>query len=359
MKTSDLNKKMNSAIMFCVKIVLVLSITLASCGLLNFLLVPTLDSSVVGISMIDANRQEDNIDIMMMGTSRTYRGVDAPYLSEELNKNVFDIVSNSATYVSIYHLLVELCKNNTPEKVFLEVSSVNFKRDTGTEDEYIYHLLTGENKEEYKNAISLDYSDLGIFEFVNYLKNFANGKFAQNVSYKVNSLPLGSTDYYDNCEYRGKGFSYANATCEGKEMVLPNSYLTNGDAWEEEHLNEKALEYFYKIIDYCNANNIELVLYSLPYPKIIIEKYYDDFTQFDISFHSYIEKYDDLVYLDFTKVKSQFMDLSTDYFYNANHCNGTGADVLSPIISEIMKEIESNTYQYNNWFYDAYEQLFV
>ena len=53
------------------------------------------------------------------------------------------------------------------------------------------------------------------------------------------------------------------------------------------------------------------------------------------------------------------MDLSTDYFYNANHCNGTGADVLSPIISEIMKEIESNTYQYNNWFYDAYEQLFV
>ncbi len=358
MKISETNENLNKLLRFFIKILAILCIALATCGALNFILIPTLDTSVVGISMIDANSQKENIDVMMMGTSRTYRGVDAPYLSEKLNENVFDIVSNSVTYISLYHLLIELCKTNEPEKVFIEVSSVNFKRDMGTEEMYIYHFLTGQNQKDYGDAVSLDYEERGLFEFTNYLRNFANGKFVENIRFKVDPVPLGSTDYWDNCTYMGKGFSSADATCDGKNLDLPGAYLTNGDAWEEEDVNEKALEYFYKIIDYCNEHNIEVILYSLPYPKVIIEKYFEDFVQFDNSLHSYIENYDNLIYLDFSKIREEYMELSTDYFYNANHCNGLGAEKIAPIFLDIYREIENNTYSYDKWFYNDFGQLF-
>ena len=359
MKTSDINKKMNKIIVFLAKVVLVICIALATCGLFNFMLVAPIQTSVLGTIMADVESQNENIDVMLLGSSRTYRGIDAPYLTETLDENVFNIASNSVTYISLYHLLVELCKTNVPDKIFLEVSSVNFKRDTGTEDSYIYQILTGQNQKDYQEAISYDYKEnLGIFEFVNYLNNFANGKFTENITYKLNpDKSIGSALNNDKSFYEGHGYSYAEATAEGKEMVLLNSYLTDGDMWDEKDINEKALSYFFKIMDYCQDRNIEIVLYSLPYPKVIIEKYYDEFVSFDNSLKSFIENYSGIEFLDFSKIKQEYMELNIDYFYNANHCNGKGAEVLSPIFREIYSELENGSYSYDKWFYRSYSDL--
>lgn len=352
------NEKLDNLIIVLSKIVLAICIGLVTCGLFNFMLVAPLQTSVLGTIMLEVKEQNENIDVMFLGSSRTYCDVDAPYLSENLDKNIFNIASNSVTYISLYHLLIELCKSNKPEKVFLEVSSVNFKRDRGTEDSYIFQSLSGENQEHYKNAISFNYQKLGIFDFVNYLNNFANGKFTQNIAYKLkNDYSIGSGINSNKITYKGHGYSYYNLNFVGKNIQLPKSYFTNGEFWGENSFNSDALEYFLKIIDYCKNNNIDIVLYSLPYPQEIIEKYYDGFVDFDNSLKRIIKDFTDITYLDFSKIKPEYMELSLDYFYDVNHCNGKGAEMLTPIIYDIYNELENDTFSYENWFYNEFEDL--
>ena len=355
------NNKFTVALKWSGKVLLAVCLILASCLIYNFLLVPPLQTTNIGTFMADLNSQEENVDTLFLGTSKTYRGVDSVYLSEELGENVFNVGSNSGTYISMYYLLNEICKTNEISTVFLEVSFINFKRSSGTEDKDIYRLLSGQNKKDYKEAISLDYNDTKIFEFVNYLNNFSNGKFIDNLDFIFSSdKSIGAGISSKKSVYKGHGFGYADSEISDVEnLSLPNGYLTNGRVWDEKDVDELALEYFYKILDYCQENEIEIVLYSPPYPHIIIEKYYDWFMAFDNSLYKFIEDYPNLKYLDFSKIRNDYMQLSANYFYNANHCNGLGAETLAPILRDIYLEIENNTFSAEKWFYTDFEEYMI
>ena len=325
------------------------------------MLVPPVQTSKIGTIMEEIEMQDENIDIMFLGSSRTYSSVDTVYLSQALDENVFNIASDSVTYCSLYHLLVELCKTNTPKSILIECSSANFKRDSGFEDVYIYQLLSGQNQIDYQTAIDYTYVDSDLINFVNYLENFSNGKFIENIIYKVSSSDISGT-ILDTAKstYIGNGYIYADASLENDEDVyLSGSYFTNGELWGENCWNEDALNYFYKILDFCKLNDIEVILYFPPFPSAIAEKYYKGLESFNKSIGEFIKDYSNIKILDFSKIKLDYFELKLAYFLDGSHVNGEGATILRTIIEDIYFEIESNTYNEDKWFYKNYEELFA
>ena len=139
MKDSKTRKHL---INFLVKPLVAIALILAGCFVLNFLLIPPARSSMIEVTMADAEKQKGTIDSIFVGSSRTYRGIDAPAISEGVDKNVFDIAYENANYYSSYYLTKKLLDENNIERVFLEVSTTNFTREDSTEDKCIYRCLS-------------------------------------------------------------------------------------------------------------------------------------------------------------------------------------------------------------------------
>lgn len=356
MKTSDFWKAWCNIFL---KPMIALSALLLVCFILNFMLVTPLYSTIIGTIMQDVRSQTENIDIVFMGSSRTHRSVDTPALSKGLNKNVFNVSYENATFYATYHLLKEVYNTNKLETLVLEISMPNFSRANSTEDEFIYQTLTGENKQDFAKGIDLEFNNSSLFNFTNYLENFSNGRFVKNVKAKFsNHDRIGEELETAHTKYNGNGFiSVDHVIDKGSELILPKKSYGKGDnLWEDSYANKLQVEYFHKIMEFCEESEIEVVLYSPPYPYQVTSKHEKDLIEFDNFVKTTIEQYN-LDYIDFSKIKKDHMTLSNNYFYNANHCNLDGAKKLQPIILEIFNQIKSGKFEYSAWFYDSFTAM--
>ena len=308
--------------------------------------------------MADMKSQTQNIDVLCMGSSRVYRSVNAPEVSKQIENNMFNLAYDYANFFTTYYLLQEACKTNNIETLYLEVSMTNFTRETSTEDVFIYNTLTGETKKEFANGINLNYNNCSLLEFTNYMKNFSNGRFVNSVKNKVvKEKYLGSSIAGRNIDYKGNGYLYANWEIKNDEDVfLPASYYINGNLWDIENVCEKQIEAFYNIIDFCEERNINVVLFSPPYPSKITQDNIEEFKAFDSYVKGSIENLG-LKYLDFSKLKKEYIELTKEYFYNANHNNGAGASKLAPIYAEIYEEINNDIFNESDWFYLTFDEM--
>lgn len=331
---------------------------LVGCAVLNFVLVPPPLASTIEVIMDDATSQAEDIDIVFCGSSRTYRGIDSVTLSTDLDANVFNIAYENANFYSSYYLLVELLKTKEIGKLFLEVSTTNFTRADTTEDSLIYRILTGDTQEEFATGLALDYLDFDLLNFTNYMENFSNGRFVSNIKQKLGKFTEnGQKITKPWSTYEGNGFLNCTHTIsQSTELLLPQSYFHDGEFWDDEFVDEVQYEYFEKILRLCTENEIEVILYSPPYPYCVIEDYGSDLEIFDYYIESIATQYG-LDYLNFSKIKKEYMRLENRYFYNANHCNGEGAKALEPIIKDIVEQMEQGIFVPENMFYDDYQSM--
>ncbi len=329
---------------------------LVSCLALNFVLVPSPLASTIEVIMDDAKSQTKDIDIVFCGSSRTYRGIDSVTLSTDLDANVFNIAYENANFYSSYHLLVELFKTKEISKLFLEVSTTNFTRGETTEDSLIYRILTGDNQEEFATGLALDYLDFDLLNFTNYMENFSNGRFISNIKQKLGTFTENGERINKPWSiYSGNGYLKCTHTVsQNAELLLPQSYFHNGEFWDDEFVDEVQFEYFEKILRLCNENGIEVFLYSPPYPYCVIDDYGSDLEIFD-NYVEGIATHYDLEYLNFSKIRKEYMRLENKYFYNANHCNEEGAKALEPIVKDIIEQMEQGVFVQENMFYTDYQ----
>lgn len=357
MKTTSFLHKYLKLLSYPIIIVLLFVFT---CTTFNFLLVPPKNSTIVETVMADAGKLE-NIDVAFMGSSRTFRGVDAPNISQDLGQTVFDIAHEHANYYSTFYLLNELIKKTAISTVFLEISITNFSRDEGTEEKYIYRTLTGEDKQNFASGIQLDYTESEILDFTNHIINFSNGRFYSNI---INRFApedkIGSKFNSMLSTYMGNGYlKHDGATLsDDKILDLPTSYFVGGweQIWSDNKASKIQVEHFHKIVELCQNKSINLVLYSPPYPISITAKYQQGFEDFYAFIDKTIENYN-LEIMDFSLIKKDLFTLYNANFSDANHLNAAGADLLYPTIANICKDLQSNAYNSSKYFYDTYSTM--
>lgn len=281
-------------------------------------------NSFTRIMMHELYNQEENIEVLFLGSSHVRQSIDSNYLTKKLGGNVFNAGSPMQSMDTSLALLNEVLKNHEVKEVYLEM---------------YYGMMFSEEYHERKDVITqylvADYMKLSFnkVEFLlqasapeHWMNSFIIPKrnIMQILSWKHmrNMIVSKSTKTYlsynypsgKNEEYQGKGFVYSEVSTNLEEMMEK--------AVAQVHMNpsQDYMNSLYDIIEICKEKGINLVLFASPITEYHLENCggYDDCVE---AIQDWIRIYE-IPYYDFNLCKEEVLELKNAEFTDSHHLKG-------------------------------------
>jgi hypothetical protein len=159
--------------------------------------------------------------------------------------------------------------------------------------------------------------------------------------YLKNPYKYLTTDIY---RYEGQGFASLNFVMNPKQILQDNAYIDSDNL-----ISDFSMEYLNKIIEYCNDNEIELVLVNPPVTDMQLMEC-GDYQEF-IDCVNEVAEANGLKYYDFSLTKKGALTMELTDYYESAHLNGQGADKFSECVSRILNgELDESA------FYDTFAE---
>jgi len=262
-----------------------------------------------------------NIDTVILGDSHTQCSINDSTLT-----GVANISQRSEEYFLTYNVL----KKFIPEKWDVKVvvlgcgfhSFVKQRKDVVTSTQYekkldriCYHYFTILDFDSKKNII--------VGNLYGVLKRM--GQVFKNVLYAV----VNNYKEYKKYDFIGKYYrsNYSNLTQETTKSTLNRHY------YHAVGFSENQIEYIDRIIQYCEMNNIRLVLVNTPINRQYSEKIPQKFKD---NYYKHINKYRHrVVFWDFHD-----FPLEDSCFGDADHLNFRGATIFTKVIKSELEELK-------------------
>ena len=297
--------------------------------LLRFLL--TDDSNSYTRTMLHEMYEQENIDVLFLGSSHSYRSIVPDIMDQEMGMNTFNGGTSSQQPAASYYLLKEAAKEHKLTRVYLELYYDMLNDNKDYQSPTAAYIISDYMKPSWNRLQFL--WDTGGKEYLahglilgrrDWEKIFEPSWVLENVRRKC------SEDYQnyayvtaDNEEYTGRGFVYSNEYIEYGTFTADERFAPVG----EEAISENNRKYLDKIIDFCKENDIELIFYSAPVPDFRLAGCgnYDEFIQ---QVNLLLEG-KEVPYYDFNLCKSEFLKMEDEHFKDDNHLNGEGAELFS------------------------------
>ena len=335
--------------------ILLFIILFIGCGkMFRFLLVDD-TSSFTRIMMHEFYHQDQNIDILFVGSSHCYFSFVPAITDEIFDKNTFCAGSSAQQMGASYEIIKEADRLNNLEHIYLEVYhgladySPNKERTLMTStyivSDYmrpslskIHFLLKASSKEYYVNSFIPARRNWADFLDPDYVMTLIQKKTSDGYqSYSYDSVST------DTEQYMGKGYVTNNGYAPEYFFLsyYPLYPLGFSKDWENS-LN--------KIIDFCAEKEIALTLVSAPLPTYTLEAR----GNYDV----YIEKINQIIegtdvdYYDFNLCKEDYIPNSTQIFRDSDHLNTDGATLFSNIFARFFTDEISK----QDLFYNSYEE---
>lgn len=337
--------------------VLVFCILFVGCGkLLRYIL--TDDVGAYTRVTFHEMYEQDNIDILFVGSSHCYRSFIPEILDKELGLNTFNAGSSGQQMDGSLIVIKEAAKYNDISHVYLEVFySIALdplrKNRTNLTSTYLisdyikpsidkfFYLIEASGDEHYMNSfVVARRNSTKLLDF----------KYMKNVIEKKNS------DAYKN-------YSYSNITNDtewyaGKGYVANNNIVNNWDffnmdGWENINLDSVSddwLNSLTDIIDFCSENGIELTLITAPMPNFLIAGL-GNYDQYIDLINSIIEG-TDVNFYDFNLCKETYFPNTSSLFADFSHINCYGAETFSYCFAKLVNGEVSP----QDMFYDSYSE---
>lgn len=250
------------------------------------------------------NIMSTNFDLILLGNSRIYRGVN-------------------------------------PDKI--KISSYNFSHDNDSYNQLYYKLkyLEKKNKDFKYLVLGVDFFQFSVFSdsrnFVyenffdkNYILDYGNRNNSINQYYSLLKI-----EHFKSSLNIISGFNKKPAFLrKNGQYIQYNIPMSNDIVKRDATILNTQLNYFELIIEHCKKKNIKVYLCMLPIQKTEKENY----TSFQIKkFHSLINNYldEDVKLLDYTdnhKInKNDYLDIT--------HFNELGANRFSEILNNDLKQL--------------------
>ncbi len=137
---------------------------------------------------------------------------------------------------------------------------------------------------------------------------------------------------------------------------IPEDYAAvynTGSNWLDQ--NETEVEYFYKTLDLCEENGVQVVLVTVPISEAFIcqHKYFDVFREW----YAEIAEERDLTFIDFNLYREHYeMFSDEDDFNDELHLNSQGSEKFSELFVQVYNMIRDGE-DVSGLFYDSYEEL--
>lgn len=315
---------------------------LGSCYVLDF---KYLDS-VFKVDMF--YEQEDNtVDVLVLGSSHSYQGVNTAVLWEEYGYAAFDLCGSAQPIWNTYYYLEEALKTQTPKVIIMDVYTIHYTMEyseTSSAIKNTYGLKLSQTKIDAINA-SFDTESVGnqyLFSILQYHSRYSD---------------LSETDFYPYQANKDMYENYKGFYCYFRSTEIADVDLT--DVTNTKELSEKTEEYYRKIIELAQLKDIPIVMVAIPFET---SAYYQGFfntaqaiaEEYSVPFYNFMSEYKDELGLDY----------STD-FSDSQHLNYLGNTKLTRFLGDMLTENYSipdrrGDSKYDSWSEDAevyYNQL--
>lgn len=190
--------------------------------------------------------EENTLDVLCMGSSHGYSAFQPNTLWEEFGLTSYVLCSQRQTAMTTYYLLQEALQYQNPKVLFLETYYFFFSGKY-TDDAALRLAFDGIRYGEAKQHMMEDVlQELSWKDKLSYYIPF--------LKYHSRWSELNANDFHSKSYLKGSIFDFEVYPIE--EPELPT---------EGRELPETTREYFEKIVELCDENGIELVLFTAPY----------------------------------------------------------------------------------------------
>lgn len=315
---------------------------------LNFILVDDV-MSYTRVMFYEMYHQEENIDVLFIGSSHCYRSLNPKVIDEIWNKNTFNGGTSSQVLDGSYAILNEVAKDNDLETVYLEMFYTqmggDYSKRTQLTSTYIIYDYLKPSINKYSYILSAAPKEYYIESFVmarrNWKRVFEKGYINSLIGKKL-------SDEYRNFQYIDHGMeAYLGKGYVANYNTLEGSYISEGHFAPTRALSEDDIKYIEEIKSLCDEKGIRLVLFSAPM---------SDFRLCDAgNYDSYINEINQLAsdlnieYFDFNLCKSDFLCLTEEDFYDDQHMNNVGADKFSSCFANFFIDDNHSAYLYESY----------
>lgn len=282
------------------------------------------------------NREREEVDgtveTLFCGTSTTQRGINPEIIDRELETVSFNLGSSMQPMDGTYELIKDMAGSNPVETVFLGISpdAMKKKKVNTVFRARVYDRLSGFGS---KFSYLLEGCSLNEWPYMLLYSTRVDDYFDGSVVRKNVSKKL-SEEYKNgdvsNKNYGGKGMIsiktiFDHEQIESLEIGKPKFVGTQ--------VKEHNLEYLVKIVEYCEENQIELILLYVPLTGEKIQEYGDMATIHDY-YSEFADKYD-ILFWDFNYYKDLKVLFTNDKFQDEKHLNSDGAEVFSEELAKV------------------------
>lgn len=307
---------------------------------LNYILVDD-TKSYTRITMHELYEAEENIDILFVGSSHCYCGLDPRITDEIFQCNTFNGGSSSQGLDGSLQIIKETDKANDIKHIYLEVyyevaMLPEYDERTQMTQTYIIsdymkpsmqrleYVLSASGKEHYSNSFLPFRRNWSKIMDLSYISTLVQKKLSldyQNYDYScVNS---------ETETYMGKGYveterMFIDDYIHLEENFEPIDYANISEDWKTS-LDE--------IIKYCEENKIELTLFSAPMPdmRLTMVGNYDDY----IMYINEVIQDTDIKYYDFNLCKYEYFSGEPRMFYDSHHLSKEGVSQFTTVAAEL------------------------
>lgn len=298
--------------------------------------------------------QSGTIDTLFVGSSHCYRSVDTDRINEKLGLHSFNAGTSQQLPDGAYYLLREAASRNELKTVYVEMFYTTYNTERSSQVPLACYLITDYLDPLSPNRYQYLWEMGGPAAFVDLLLPARHaiadpGEIPALLKAKLtDGYQPGNYRYVtypeEGEEYRGNGFVYTwGIPCYGFDSILPVNV--------EKPVSDFGWEYLQRTADFCEENDIRLVLFTSPLPSAYAadtENY-----QAYVDALRYFCEQRGIQYWDFTLYQQAFVGFE-DYA-DAHHLNGQGAEKFTEILCGVM-EADAAGENVQELFFDTLEE---
>lgn len=302
--------------------------------------------------------EQDNIDILFVGSSHCYRSFIPEILDNNAEGlNTFNAGTSSQALDGSYMIIQEAAKHNDLKHIYLElyfnVAFSSYKDREQLTQTYIIadylhpsltkieYLLNASSKKHYINSFIIARRSWEKLLDIKYIGDLISKK--QTKTYKDYGYEYitGDAEWY-----AGKGFVANTGEIQGWNMFLEGEW----NSFDFSNISNDWVHTLGDIISFCNTKGISLTLVSAPMSNFYLSGggNYDVY----IDLVNNIIKDTNVDYLDFNLCKEKYIPNVSELFKDVDHLNYEGAQIFSKVFLDYLNGVVSK----EELFYASYEE---
>lgn len=300
--------------------------------ILSFILMPSVGSAD---KMWREYRKQDNLDMIITGTSLCYSCLDSDVIEKEIGIKSYNMATKAQELNNSYDAIEAAIKDHNIKTAVLTfsylnlVEYMNIRAETTFFRGKISGLSVGEKMKEMA-AFSFGKRHFSSPESINILFPwvFTHVKFRpktiyNNVMEKLGKRKTSYNSLYEETNKPSKSIiNYNKIGNENSKTTYVGIKFNNGQ------VSSSAFEELRNIISLCKKNNVDLILVNPPKPAFDVLCYGDEYYELynlinDFACEQNVE------YYDFSLAKPELFENSENYYKDFEHMNYFGQQAFS------------------------------